>query len=103
MSNFRDGANMGKKKANALNNLDTSKPFMMAAHRTLRPDENPIDIFKEFIKSGAGGTIQFSDGKNTHERTRHVSIYAGGKKIAGTNYPHHENCINHENNRKKKE
>ena len=33
---------------------------MMATHRTLRPDENPIDIIKEFIKSG-GGTLSLNE------------------------------------------
>lgn len=55
---------VASKKKGAFSNLthlETSKPFMMATHRTLRPDENPIDIIKEFIKSGGGGTLQLTD------------------------------------------
>ena len=54
--------------------METSKPFMMAASRTLRPDENPIDIIKEFFKQGGGGTLSLSDGSTqTNEKKNNQS------------------------------
>ena len=47
--------------------VDNSKPFMMATHRTLRSDENPIEIIKEFFKAG-GGSLQLTDGKTNPKK-----------------------------------
>ena len=54
-----------------MSHADSSKPFMMATHRTLRADENPIDIIKEFFKAGGGGSLQLTDGKtNSKKQTK---------------------------------
>ena len=51
-----------------LTQVETSKPFSRTTHRTLRQDENPIDIIKEFIKSGGGGTLSLTDNKTGKQK-----------------------------------
>ena len=72
---------VNKKKAafSNLTHIETCKPYTQATHtRKLRPDENPIDIIKEFIKSGGGGTLSLTDSKTASVKS---STSSGSKTL----------------------